>query len=131
MRSSARVPHAAARRSCPWCPRRTAALLLATAQFLAAPARAQRGDPRLWVTDDRVNPVALSGNTLFVGGSFHYVGPNTGSFVGLDATSGAPRPNWPRVDGTVQAAASDSIGGWYIGGVFQAVAGVPRTNLAH
>jgi hypothetical protein len=35
------------------------------------------------------------------------------------------------VDGSVNSIVSDGAGGWYIGGAFHQVFGVPRTNLAH
>ena len=38
---------------------------------------------------------------------------------------------WPEVNGVVNAVASDGNGGWYLGGDFQSVGGVPRTDLAH
>ena len=48
----------------------------------------------------------------------------------LDATSGLP--SWlPKVAGNVYAAAPDGSGGWYLGGQFTHVGGVPRLNLAH
>ena len=98
---------------------------------IAPPARAQFADPRLWVTDGNVYALALSGSTLYLGGQFAYVGPNTGSFVGLDATTGALSAGWPRVEGSVLAAVPDGAGGWYLGGRFQRVAGAPRNRLAH
>ena len=98
---------------------------------LAGPARAQTVDPTLWSTDGTVKAMALSGGTLYIGGTFSYVGPITGDFVGIDSTTGRPQSGWPRVEGGVYASVPDGVGGWYIGGVFRSVAGVPRTFLAH
>ena len=40
-------------------------------------------------------------------------------------------PDFPIVVGSVAATAPDGAGGWYIGGTFTQVGGVPRSNLAH
>jgi hypothetical protein len=51
--------------------------------------------------------------------------------VKLTTTSDQPAPNFPDVDGTINAVAADGSGGWYIGGSFSNVGGTPRANLAH
>ncbi len=98
---------------------------------LALPARAQTTDPHFPLTDGRVYASARSGDTLYVGGNFTNVGPQTGCFALLDEASGTRLAGLPRVEGVVHAVASDGAGGWYVGGQFQRVAGVPRTNAAH
>src|SRR3954471_15885203 len=50
---------------------------------------------------------AGSGTTPYVAGDFRYVGPETGSVVGLDMFSGAASGSWAVVDGFVAASASD------------------------
>jgi len=67
---------------------------------------------------------------LYVGGSFDYVGPATGSAVKVDPTAQVDS-NLPRVNGTVYATVADGSGGWYLGGDFSTVGGVVRNNLAH
>jgi hypothetical protein len=84
----------------------------------------------LWVTNGPVNATLLSGSTLYIGGSFTYVGPPIGSFAALDA-AGAPDRTFPPVNGTISAIAPDGAGGWYVGGTFNTVGGHPRNNLAH
>src|SRR5262245_1691229 len=78
-----------------------------------------------------VDSIAVSGSTAYVGGDFTYIGPDTGAFVALDETSGAAVGHWPLVTGMVLASTSDGAGGWFIGGEFTFVGGVPRKNLAH
>lgn len=111
-----------------------ALLCLFNAVIPLSPAKAEaqpsvRRD--LWGTDGSTYATAISGNTLYVGGQFSMVGPSTGSFVSLDQAKGEHDPAFPRVTGRVNAIAADGVGGWYIGGVFTAVDGIPRANLAH
>ena len=93
---------------------------------VVAPARFQN-----WVTNGSVSAVQVVGNTLYMGGYFTQVGPPTGGWVGLTALDATRRTDLPRVAGAVYAMTPDVSGGWYIGGEFTAVDGVPRSNLAH
>ncbi len=97
----------------------------------AVPANAQTPREDFHVTNGPVHAVALSGNTLYIGGEFTMVGPATGCFVATDATTGAVIPGFPKVNGTIYDMASDGAGGWFIGGIFSRVGSVPRLNLAH
>lgn len=116
-----------------------AAMGMALCAFLvAAPAAhgaASSVPTTTWAPNDRVNTMITSGPTTYIGGDFSQIGPATGPFVGVDATS-ATNAGWPEVRGdthnaVVEAVASDGSGGWYIGGLFNSVGGVPRRNLAH
>lgn len=91
----------------------------------------QAVDPGLWVTDLRVTAVERAGQTLYIGGDFNFVGPATGGGVPTDAASGVAAPSFPKVAGNVWAVAPDGSGGWFLGGRFTSVGGVPRFNLAH
>jgi hypothetical protein len=106
----------------------TAPLLMLVA---AGPAFAQTVRDDFYMTNGTVNAVATAGDTLYVGGSFTAVGLATGAGVPLDAVSGVAVPGFPRVAGQVHAVVPDGNGGWYIGGAFTSVAGLPRANLAH
>ena len=107
------------------------ALAVASTVFSAGGAFAQAIDSTLWVTNGDVNAIVCAGGTIYLGGLFSRVGPATGGGVPLDATSGALPPSFPKVAGGVRAVVSDGVGGWYIGGEFTAVGGLPRANLAH
>ena len=98
---------------------------------LGSPAYGQPINENLWVTNGDVYAVVRSGGTIYIGGAFGQVGPATGGGVPLDAATGAPIPAFPKVVGWVSAVLSDRAGGWYIGGRFTSVGGVPRSNLAH
>lgn len=103
--------------------------------FGNVPAASQVVDPTLWATNGPVHAIAHDGNTIYVGGDFTYVGLATGEGLVLSAATGQPIQPFPKVSGPsgsyVGAVASDSSGGWYIGGYFDAVGGLPRSNLAH
>ncbi len=111
------------------CARRAsfAAALLLT---LAAGAHAQPIRSDLWVTDGSVEAIAFSGNTAYIGGLFTRVGPPTGAAAPIHTTTGQAL-GLPQVVGTVYAIAPDETGGWYLGGNFTHVGGVPRSNIAH
>src|SRR5512134_3453315 len=100
---------------------------------LAGNATAQAIREDLHCTDGRVWAAAVAGDLLYIGGEFAYVGPATGSGVPLDAATGQPPSSFPKVccAGQVYAVVPDGSGGWYIGGSFSSVGGVPRSNLAH
>lgn len=109
-------------------------LLLTVTPTKAAPSGPALADPNFWVTDKAVYAITPDpvNNRLYIGGDFTYVGPPTGRSAAMDATTGLYAPAWPLVrGGTVSAIASDGLGGWYIGGNFTTVGGLPRVRLAH
>jgi len=92
---------------------------------------AQAIAPSLWGVDNRVLTLARSENTLYVGGAFNSVGPQTGGGVPVGLRDGLAVERYPRVAGEVKTVVSDGAGGWYIGGSFVGVGGAARSNLAH
>src|SRR5215208_2377269 len=84
-----------------------------------------------WVPDGEVKGFALSGSTLYIGGNFTRIAPYTGSSARFEAANGDLKKPWPEVEGVVNAIVADGFGGWYLGGDFRSVGGVPRTDLAH
>ena len=113
-------------------PRATSLCLYGLALFPTL-AWSQKVDQRLWGVDPGVTltAAAVSGNTLYVGGSFVSAAPVVGGGVITDPQTGALRTNSPRIAGSVNACIPDGHGGWYIGGDFRGVGGLPRANLAH
>ena len=77
-----------------------------------------------------VYSMARSGNTLYIAGSFRSVGENAGGLVRVDGRTGEALRPYPKVAGYVNVMVPDGSGGWYIGGQFTGVAGVPRACLA-
>jgi hypothetical protein len=110
------------------------ALAVALTAAIATPAAvaAPITDPvAAWVPDGEVKAVAVSGSTAYIGGNFTRIAPYTGSSARFDASNGQLKNAWPEVEGVVNAVAVDGAGGWYLGGDFRSVGGVPRTDLAH
>lgn len=102
------------------------------------PAAAQGVLPGLRGTNGPVYALAVSGNTLYVGGAFSQLAHYSGAGVVVDATTGgrlADSPAWTSTEfppgGIVFAVAPDGAGGWFIGGIFSTVGGLARQNLAH
>jgi len=99
--------------------------------ILPAPARTQTLRDEVYIPDGYVYTTAISGSTLYVGGAFTRLGPPTGSALPIDPVTGVHDPSFPRVEGRVYSAISDGAGGWFIGGQFAQVGGLPRAGLAH
>ena len=83
-----------------------------------------------YVTNGNVNAIVQDGNTVYIGGAFSEVGPNVANGAALDKTTGAPDLAFANPDGTLNACIPDGSGGWYIGGSFTHVGGLPRAYLA-
>jgi hypothetical protein len=85
-----------------------------------------------WVTDLGVATSSLQGDTLYIGGPFHWVSPLApGGFVSLDGQTARPPAEFPKIVGIVSVAAPDGTGGWFVAGGFQSIGGLPRNGLAH
>src|ERR1051325_5623037 len=100
---------------------------ISAVQLVDRPARGQQISisPRsdLWVTDGTVNALTESCGVLYIGGTFRYVGPKTGSFAAIDASTAAVETSFPRMLGSVFGVAEDGAGGCYIGGAFTTLEG--------
>src|SRR5262245_26641023 len=108
-----------------------AAVVLMLALGGAASSYAPQPLPTWVVSGGTVEAVAVSDTTAYLGGDFGYMGPETGSAVSLDSTSGALTPGWPVVGGNVYAVAADGLGGWFIGGAFASIGTRHADNVAH
>jgi hypothetical protein len=106
-------------------------LTLATVATDGRPGFAQAVSQNLWAANGPVNAVVRSGNTIYIGGGFTRLGPATGGGVPIDAVTASFPANFPKIAGGVKAVAADGSGGWFVGGYFTSVNGVPRGNLVH
>src|SRR5688572_17029924 len=117
-----------------WIPLRAgtwASLVVASLCVVSLPAGAQTLREDFWAVDGPVLALARSGNTLYVGGEFTHAGPVTGGAAMVDPIGGKRIAAFPRANGRVFAVIPDGAGGWYMGGGFGSVGGIPRGNLAH
>jgi hypothetical protein len=84
---------------------------------------------RTWVRNGPVYEVEVVGDTAYLGGAFTQVGPRTGPGAGIDAATGEPDLDLAEIGrGEVWAVVPDGLGGWYIGGWFAYVGGLPRNR---
>ena len=91
----------------------------------------QTPNPNMWVTNGTVNAIAVDGDYTYIGGSFTYVGPNTGYGAKITTTSTSPNMSFPKVNGFISCSVSDGNGGWYLGGHFTKVGSYTRNYIAH
>jgi hypothetical protein len=103
----------------------------ATNPIHPAPGSSLTMNDELWIPDGKVNAIARSGNTIYLGGNFSRVGPSTGHFAAIDTIHGSVNPGFPKINGSVQTIISDGNGGWFIGGNFNKVGKVTCINLVH
>jgi hypothetical protein len=117
-------------------------IAIALSVAAAAPAHAQAPSPAPYVNGS-VFSTLVDGDTLYVGGTFTAAGTSAGPLSLLSPAdgsvvrtfrgfSGAGTPimyNKPPLN--ANAVVADGAGGWYVGGGFDRVDGLPRTSLAH
>ena len=84
----------------------------------------------MYVTNSTVMSTVQSGNTLYIGGAFTYVGPDAPYGASVDINTGVPSGAVVKPNNTVAAVAPDGSGGWYIGGSFTQVGGQTRNYIA-
>lgn len=97
-------------------------------------AHAQSNYPRqdLWVPSAGVKAAAISGDTLYLAGTFLRLGPIArGGFAVFDNRSARLRSKPAEVRGDVFALVPDGAGGWYAGGNFDYVDSTETPNLVH
>src|SRR5262249_18750125 len=109
--------------------RATSALFALT--LLATPAAAQRVRSSFPVANGGVAAMTMAGDTLFLTGPFTEISPYLGGGIPVHELDATPWPQLAAVDGVVNAAVPDGSGGWFVGGRFEQVGGMPRRNLAH
>ena len=112
----------------------TAAVVLAAvlAGFIATQSAAAAAPPADWRLSGPVSAVARAGDRIILGGSFDYIGPVTGPGAAVSTSTGELVGEFPLVEGgDVDVVIGDGAGGFYIGGDFTTVGGLPRSGLAH
>lgn len=79
------------------------------------------------VTGGQVSSMVRDGNTIYIGGNFWGLGPNVPNGSCISTTTGQPNLNYVKPNDEVTAVVSDGAGGWYIGGEFTQIGGLPGT----
>lgn len=82
------------------------------------------------VPDGSVEAMAVSGDRIYLGGKFQRMGPPNDALTITDASDGHTIGTVEVAGGRVYAMVPDQHGGWYLGGDFTSIAGVPRANIA-
>ena len=92
-------------------------------------------EQRWWMPNGAVRAIAEDSitGTVYLGGDFTTVSPPRALAYGADvsASSSAPNAGMASPDGPVYTSIPDGSGGWYIGGNFEHVGGIPRERVAH
>ena len=85
-----------------------------------------------WDVNGSVTTSVRVGNSIFIGGGFSYLGPQTGSAAFTTQANSAPDTNFPTIaGGNVGWIVDDGSGGYYLGGTFTEVGGNAIARLAH
>ena len=83
-----------------------------------------------WKPNGPVNSIIQYSNKIYLGGNFTYLGPSNSYGTLIDKTNFSPSSNYTHPNGFVYVNIPDGMGGWYIGGSFSSIGGVPRNNVA-
>lgn len=85
-----------------------------------------------WDVHGDATAVLATNGLVYVGGRFNYVSTKGRKLSVFDIYTGLEDPAFPAIEGrAIHAIVPDGAGGWYMGGLFVSVGGVPRTNLVH
>ncbi len=114
--------------------KRSIAYLVLGSIMIATPVRlsAQVLQDHWWHVNGAVRAMAIdsANDMLYLAGTFDHIGPALPFGAIVDPISGEPNLTSPLVGRNVDAVISDGVGGWYIGGQFNEVAGEQRYRVA-
>jgi hypothetical protein len=117
------------------CPRRPvrAAWALLLLLLPATPGRAQNLIPEkgFYVTNNVVEALEVAGDNLYVGGRFTHIGPYTGPLAAISISTADTLPSFPEANDLIFGLEPDGAGGWFVGGDFTEIGGLPRSHVAH
>ncbi|QEC66863.1 T9SS type A sorting domain-containing protein [Panacibacter ginsenosidivorans] len=106
-------------------------LLLVTITTIANQTLAQTLVKNMSSTNGDVYAVYKNGSSYYLGGTFNYVGLNTGYGALTKSNNDYPNMDFPQFNGQVYTIIPDGNGGWYAGGYFTVVGGISKSYLVH
>lgn len=83
-----------------------------------------------WQPNGEIRTIVHDNNTVYLGGNFSYIGPNTPFGTSVNTTTGIPNLSLLKPNDVIRTVISDGKGGWYIGGGFTQVGGQNRNRIA-
>jgi len=86
--------------------------------------------PGKWVADKTVKALAISGDTLYIGGEFTHIGQSVSEFLLAFTSDGQPDRTFPQL-GKVGAVAADGAGGWFLSSDESRLDAPKPTRLLH
>ncbi|QHT70796.1 T9SS type A sorting domain-containing protein [Rhodocytophaga rosea] len=94
---------------------------------------AQQIDTAMVKTNGTVNTITRSGNTLYVGGNFSYIGKHTGlnGPAVININDGDLITSLPNLDRTISTMVDDGKGGWFMAGEFTTITGTYGNSIIH
>ncbi len=110
-------------------------ILIAITLFLSTffTSTAQTIQTNLPSANGAINAIRTSGNTIYLGGSFTYLGKPYGHTVMSNTSTSTVNTNFPFIGlesyDEVKAIAADGSGGYYVVGGFTSVGGTTRNNI--
>ena len=84
-----------------------------------------------YANSDAIWALAQRGDTVYLGGDFDYMGPDTGYGAVFDFDTGQVQPPFPRLDDEVYGCCGDGHGGRFVAGEFTWANCAFRQGLAH
>ena len=85
----------------------------------------------LYVTDGGVRTVAVSGNTIYIGGSSTSVEPHTGADAIVDNSTGIIDPSFPKIDESVRSIITTGSDSWSLSNDFTSAGAGKRDRIEH
>lgn len=88
-------------------------------------------EKKFLVPDGSITGIDIDSNKLYAAGSFQSLGYNTSNLAKIAVNDSISNPNFPSVNGIINAVVADNNGGYFVAGNFTYIGNKPRANIAH